>query len=84
MLFRYFYWLLLGACVLSFYVWQQTQAVRLGYRVDAVRTECDRWKQENESWRLKKSCLISLEKLDKAARASNLKTPDEKHIFYLP
>ena len=42
---RYFYWLFMAAFILSFYVWQQTQSIRMGYRVDNVRLECEKLDQ---------------------------------------
>lgn len=84
MIFRYFYVLVIAAFVLSFYVWGQTQSVRLGYEVDTLRRECERWEQENRSWRLKVNCLLSMERLDKVAQDRKLVTPDDKVTIYLP
>lgn len=84
MIFRYFYVLLVAAFVLSFYVWGQTQSVRLGYEVDRMRRECEKWDQENRSVRLKVNCLLSMERLDKVAQDKKLVAADEKAIIYLP
>lgn len=84
MVFRYFYMLLIAAFVLSFYVWGQTQSLRLGYEVDRMRKECEKWEQENKAWRLKVNCLLSMERLDRVAQEKRLVAADEKVIIYLP
>lgn len=82
-MFRYFYWLIFTAFILSFYVWQQTQATRLGYRVDVLRRECEKLENENKNYRYKVNCLLSMDRLDRIAKDKKLITPDEKSIFYL-
>lgn len=83
MLFRYFYWLFIIAIVLFFYVWQQTQSMRLGYTVDNMRRECEKWEQENSAWRLDVNRLLSLERLAEISKQRNLAAPHEKSIIYL-
>ncbi|MBN1823172.1 MAG: hypothetical protein JW803_02510 [Endomicrobiales bacterium] len=80
---RYFSILIIAAFILAFYVWQQTQAVRLGYKVDGVKKECETWEQENKTWRLKINTLLSMERLDKVAKARKLIVPDDKRKIYL-
>jgi cell division protein FtsL len=82
-MFRYFYWLIIAGFVLSFYVWQQTQSTRLGYSVDKLRKECEKWEQENKDLRFKVNCLLSMERLDKVAKEKQLVTPDEKSTIFL-
>lgn len=81
--FRYFSWLLVIAGILSFYVWQQTQAVRLGYQVDALRRECEKMEQLNRDSRLRVNCLLSMERLDRIARDRQLIAPEDKSTIYL-
>ncbi len=80
---KYFKWVVIGGGVLVFYIWQQTQAVRLGYKVEALQRECDRWAQANRGLRLRANKLISLDRLDKTAQERKLLPPDEKNIVYL-
>jgi cell division protein FtsL len=80
---KYFGWLITAAIVLAFYVWQQTQSIRLGYAVDNYRKECEMWEQENKALRLKINRLLSMERLDAVAKEKKLITPDEKKIIYL-
>lgn len=83
-MFKYFYWLVFAAFVLSFYVWQQTQSVRLGYQAGNVRKECEKWEQENRAMRLQVNRLLSMDRLDKAAKDRKLINPEEKNTIYLP
>jgi cell division protein FtsL len=80
---KYFRWLMAAALVLAFYVWQQTQSIRLGYSLDNCRTECDKWEQDNKMLRLKINRLLSMERLDAVAKEKKLIAPDEKQIIYL-
>ncbi|OGS34923.1 MAG: hypothetical protein A2293_06665 [Elusimicrobia bacterium RIFOXYB2_FULL_49_7] len=84
MFLRWFYGLFTAAFLLSFYVWQQTQSIRMGYSVDTLRLECDKLIQENRSWRLQVNRLISMEKLDRVAQDRSLVIPLEKDVIYLP
>ena len=80
---KYFGLLIAAALILAFYVWQQTQSVRLGYSVDNCRKECEKWEQENKALRLKINRLLSMERLDGVAKEKKLMNPDEKKIIYL-
>jgi len=80
---KYFGWLTVVAFVAVFYVWQQTQSVRLGYRVDNSNKECEKWEQDNKALRLKINRLLSMERLDAVAKENKLVNPDEKKIIYL-
>lgn len=82
-MFRYFAGIIITGIVLGFYIWQQTQAVRLGYRVEEMKREADRWGQENASLKLKTERLNSLERLDQFAKDRKLVLPDEKSVIYL-
>jgi cell division protein FtsL len=82
-MFKIFYFFLIGTVLVSFYIWQQTQSVRMGYSVDQVRHECDIWEQQNRQLRLKVNCLLSMERLDKVAKDRKLMSPDAKNIVYL-
>ena len=84
MIFRYIYLLVIAAFVLAFYVWGQTQSVRLGYEVDRLHKECEKWDQENKACRLQVNCLLSMERLDKVAQDKHLFAASEKEIIYLP
>ena len=80
---KYFGWLLSAAVVLTFYVWQQTQSIRLGYTVDSCKKECEKWEQDNKTLRLRINRLLSMEHLDSIAKDRKLINSDEKKIIYL-
>lgn len=80
---RYFYILFFAVVIFLFYVWQQTQSMRLGYTVDALSRECEKLALENKNWELKVSCLLSMDRLDKVAKERKLTAPCEKNIIYL-
>jgi hypothetical protein len=69
--------------ILGFYVWQQTQSVRLGYRVEEMKRECEKWDQDNANLNLKLRKLMSLERLDQFARDKKLVVPGDKNRIYL-
>jgi cell division protein FtsL len=83
MVFRYVKYLALITFVLLFYIWQQTESVRLGYKVDNLKKECERWEQENISLELKVNQFMSMERLDQVAKQKGLIHPQEKDIIYL-
>jgi cell division protein FtsL len=65
------------------YIWQQTTAVRLGYKVSDLKSEYERINAENDSLRLKINSILALEKMDRIAREKNLYKPAEKDIVYI-
>lgn len=83
MVFKIFKWLTIVGLVLAFYVWEQTQNMRLGYRVEEIKHECEKWDQDNANLNLKLRKLMSLERLDEFAREKKLVVPDEKKVIYL-
>ena len=80
---KYFYMLFTIAFFLTFYVWLQTQPVRLAYQVENLKNESDKWDQENKNLRLKVNNLLSLERLDSIAKQKNLSVPDKNSLIYL-
>lgn len=72
-----------AALVLGFYVWQQTQSVRLGYRVEEMKRECEKWDQDNANLNLKMRKLMSLERLDQFAKDKKLSVPNDNNRVYL-
>ena len=83
MVFRYIKYLALIAFVLLLYIWQQTESVRLGYKVDNLKKECERWEQENITLQLRVNQFMSMERLDQIAKQKGLIHPQEKDIIYL-
>ena len=73
----------IAGLILGFYVWEQTQKVRLGYRVEALKVECDKWDQDNTELNLSMRKLMSLERLDQFSREKKLVVPGEKNVIFL-
>ena len=65
------------------YLWQQTTAIRLGYKVSDLHNEYERINAENDSLRLKINSILALEKMDKIAKDKNLSKPDDKSVVYI-
>jgi len=75
---------LIALCVIFcvfVYLWQQTTAVRLGYKVSELQAEYDRLNAENDSLRLKINSILALEKMDKIAKDKKLSKPDENSVI---
>lgn len=83
MIFKYLSWLVVAALAAGVYVWEQTKAVRLGYEVDTMRRDCERWEQTNKDLRVKINCLISLDRLDRVAKEKQLVNPPQDRVIYL-
>lgn len=80
---KYISLIVLAAVVAAVYVWEQTQAVRLGYRVDALRRDSEHWENTNKDLRVKVNQLISLDRLSQVARDRGLVEPPRDRVFYL-
>jgi hypothetical protein len=65
------------------YLWQQTTAVRFGYKVSDLQNEYERINAENDSLRLKINSILALEKMDRIAKEKNLYKPDEDSVVYI-
>ena len=83
MIFKVIKWISIAGLILGFYVWEQTQKVRLGYRVEALKLERERWDQDNTGLSLTLRKLMSLERLDQFSREKKLVIPNEKNIIFL-
>jgi cell division protein FtsL len=83
MFFKHFYWLFLLAFILTFYVWQQTQADRLAYKVESLEKENEKKEQENDNLTLRIHKLLSMERLNQVAAEKKLVTPDKNKCIYL-
>ena len=83
MFLKNFYWLILLAFILTFYVWQQTQADRLAYKVESLEKDSEKLEQENDNLRLRINHLLSLERLNQVASEKKLAAPDKSKCIFL-
>lgn len=65
------------------YMWQQTTATRLGYKVSHLQYEYDKINIENENLLLKINSILALEKMDKIAKEKKLNRADENSTVFL-
>lgn len=65
------------------YLWQQTTATRMGYKVSELQAEYDRINNENDTLRLKINSVLALEKMDRIAKEKNLSKPEENFVVHI-
>lgn len=53
---------------LTFYIWYQSESIRLGYRIHELELKVEQLKEEIKELEAKKESLLSLERIDRVAR----------------
>jgi len=67
---------------LIFYIWHQAESIRLGYKTRQLEEEILSLKKEIEKLEVKKSSLLSLERVEKIAREElKLTSPEKEQII---
>lgn len=67
---------------LIFYIWHQAESIRLGYKTRQLEEEILSLKKEIEKLEVKKSSLLSLERVEKIAREElKLSSPEKEQII---
>lgn len=67
---------------LIFYIWHQAESIRLGYKTRQLEEEILSLKKEIEKLEVKKSSLLSLERVEKIAREKlKLTSPEKEQII---
>jgi len=54
--------------ILTFYIWHQVEAVRLGYKINRLEEKIQKLKIEVEELETTKASLLSLEKVERIAK----------------
>jgi cell division protein FtsL len=68
---------------LTFYIWYQSESVRLGYQVHALEMKAGQLKEEIKKLEARKESLLSLERVDRVARNQlNLQEPAPEQIIF--
>lgn len=76
-------WIVIVMFVLTFYIWNQTESIRLGYDIGKLEENLQTMKKEVEKLETKKSSLLSLERVEKIAREKlKLEKPKKEQILY--
>ncbi len=73
--------LLLGN--LTFYIWYQSESIRLGYRIHELEIKAEKLREEIKRLETRKEALLSLERIDRLAREKlGLKEPNSDQIIF--
>lgn len=69
--------------ILTFYIWHQTESVRIGYEIGELEEKVLYLRKKVEKLETKKSTLLSLERVEKIAKEElNLVEPKEEQLVY--
>jgi len=69
--------------VLSFYIWHQTESVRLGYRTGGLEETVNQLRKEVEKLETIKASLLSLDRVERISRKElKLSAPEKEQIVY--
>lgn len=69
--------------ILTFYLWHQTESIRIGYQIRELEDRVASLKKEVDQMQAQKSSLLSLEKVEKIAKEKlNLKEPRKEQIVF--
>jgi cell division protein FtsL len=68
---------------LTFYIWYQSESIRLGYKIHELEMNVEELKEEIKKLEAKKESLLSLERIDRIAREQlNLQEPRPEQIIF--
>ena len=68
---------------LTFYIWHQTESVRIGYKTKDLENTIDHLKDEIEQLETQKADLLSLDTVEQMARQElGMVLPSEKQIIF--
>jgi len=69
--------------ILTFYIWHQVEAVRLGYKINRLEEKIQKLKIEVEKLETTKASLLSFEKVERIAKEKlkMVKTQENQKIY---
>ncbi len=69
--------------ILTFYIWHQVEAVRIGYEINRLEEKVQKLKIEVEELETTKASLLSLEKVERIAKEKlkMVKTEDSQKVY---
>ena len=69
--------------ILTFYIWHQVEAVRLGYKINRLEEKVQMLEVEVEKLETAKSSLLSLEKVERIAKEKlkMVKTQENQKVY---
>jgi cell division protein FtsL len=53
---------------ITFYIWYQSESIRLGYRIHDLETQAEKRREEIKQLEAKKEALLSPDRIDRLAR----------------
>lgn len=53
---------------ITFYIWYQSESIRLGYRINDLETQAEKRREEIKQLEAKKEALLSPDRIDRLAR----------------
>jgi cell division protein FtsL len=75
--------ILLALSVLTFYIWQQAEAVRLGLNIGNLEKTVATLTEETKKLEIKKSSLLSLNRVEKIAKEElGLTEAKDNQVFF--
>jgi len=82
---KFIFYFFLVFVLLLFYVWQQIQVVRLGYKIETCEKEIKHFGDENRYLRIRIGELTSLEYIEKTAKEKlKMKPVTKERVVILP
>lgn len=69
--------------ILTFYIWHQMEAVRLGYDINSLEEKVQKLQIEVEELEAEKSSLLSLEEVERIAKEklNMVETTDDRTVY---
>lgn len=76
-------WATIVLIVLTFYIWNQVESVRLGYKIGKLEENLQTLGKDVEKLEAKKSSLLSLERVERIAKDKlKLEKPKKEQVIY--
>lgn len=68
---------------LTFYIWYQSESIRLGYKIHEMELKVEQLKEEIKKLETRKAALLSPERIDRLARENlSLTDPNPEQIIF--
>lgn len=76
-------WSTIVILILTFYIWNQIESIRLGYAIGDLEEKLENLKKDVEKLEAQKSALLSLDKVERIAiEKLKLQKPKKEQIIY--
>lgn len=76
-------WAIAVLFFLTFYIWNQIESIRLGYKIGELEENLRALKKEVEKLEAEKSSLLALERVEKIAKEKlKLENPKKEQVIY--